>query len=261
MTEESRTDKAFKDWKMQMWLGQHSYEQGKYVVAEEKFKKALYDLEEAMVHDERLAMTLNNLALCYCAQGKHENADPLYQRALSVDQSSGNANKLLLAEDFHNIATHYRKQGMNAQAEELYKRALAIYEEEDGEDCPDKASCLDGLGIVYSDDGRTDDAITCFNKALAIKGAAYGTKSKEYAETLVNLAITYCALNRCEEADPLFEKGVRILEYSLDPIHEELIDVMEAYLTHLKKRGNTEKIREVTNDIESFKKRKRRTIY
>lgn len=259
MTEDT-TSKAFKDWKMQMWLGQQSYAQGKYVVAEEKFKKSLRDLEQAMIGDERLAMTLNNLALCYCAQGKHQDADPLYQRALSLDQSSG-ANKLMLAEDFHNIATHYRKQGMNAQAEELYKRALTIFEEEGGEDCPDMASCLDGLGIVYSEGGRSDDAIACFNKALSIKGAAFGTRSKEYAETLVNLAITYCGLNRCEEADPLFEKGVRILEYSLDPIHEELIDVMEAYLTHLKKVGNTEKIQEVASDIERFKKRKTKPLY
>ena len=254
-------DKAFKDWKMQIWLGQQSYEQGKYVVAEEKFKRALKDLEEAMIHDERLSMTLNNLALCYCAQGKHRDADPLYQKALLTDQSSGGANKLMLAEDYHNIARHYRKQGMNAQAEELYKRALAIYEEKGGADCPDKAGCLDGLGIVYSDNGRTDEAIACFNKALAIKGVAFGTKSKEYAETLVNLAITYCNLNRCEEADPLFEKGVRILEYSMYPMHEELIDVMEAYLAHLKKRGNTEKIQEVASDIEGFKKRRTKTIY
>lgn len=53
---------------MQIWLGQQSYERGKYVVAQQKFRKALKDLETAMISDERLAVTLNNLALFYCAQ-------------------------------------------------------------------------------------------------------------------------------------------------------------------------------------------------
>jgi hypothetical protein len=71
----------------------------------------------------------------------------------------------------------------------------------------------------------------------------------------------YCGLNKCEEADPLFEEGIRILEYSMDPIHSELIDAMEAYVIHLKKIGMTEKAQEVQNDIVMFRKRIHRTLY
>lgn len=255
MTEESKSNKLFKDWKMQMWLGRKSYEQGKYMVAAEKFHKALNDLETAAVHDECLAVTLNNLALCYCAQGKHKEADPLYQRALSIDQSSGSASKLMLAEDFSNIASHYRKQDMYAQAETLYQQALNIWKKELGEDSAEVARCLNNLGMLYSEQDRSEAALEHFKKALTIKETIYGSRSKEYAETLVNLAATYCGLNRCEEADPLFDKGIQILEYSIDPIHSELIDAMEAYLIHLRKVGRTEKAQEVESDIETFKKR------
>ena len=255
MTEESQANKSFKDWKMQMWLGQQSYEQGKYLVAAEKFRKALHDLETAMINDERLAMTLNNLALCYCAQGKHKEADPLYQRALSIDQSSGSASRLMLAEDFSNIASHYRKQDMYSQAEPLYLQALNIWKEELGEDSAEVGRCLNNLGILYCEQGQPEKGIEYFNKSLNITEKVYGSKSKECAETLVNLAATYCGLNRCEEADPLFEKGIRILEYTVDPIHSELLDAMEAYLIHLKKVGRDEKAQEVTADIARFKKR------
>lgn len=261
MAEESQSSKAFKDWKMQMWLGQQSYECGQYVVAEQKFHKALRDLEAALVSDERLAVTLNNLALCYCAQGKHKDADPLYQKALSIDQSAGSESKLMLADDFSNIASHYRKQDMYSQAEPLYQQALKIWEEELGDGSAEVGQCLHNLGMLYFQQGRCDAAIANFRKALSIRDSIYGSKSKEYAETLVRLATTYCSLNRCEEADPLFEQGVQILEYTMDPIHPELIEAMEAYLTHLKKVGNTERAHEVMSDIEMFKKRNLKTIY
>ena len=65
MSNENKTDKTYSDWNMQMWLGQQSYDRGKYSVAQQKFQKALRDLEALHINDERLAMTLNGLALCY----------------------------------------------------------------------------------------------------------------------------------------------------------------------------------------------------
>ncbi|MBX9693848.1 MAG: tetratricopeptide repeat protein, partial [Cyanobacteria bacterium] len=75
-------------------------------------------------------------------------------------------------------------------------------------------------------------------------------------ETLVNLASTYCGLNRCEEADPLFEEGIRTLEYTVDPIHKELIEALESYVIHLGKMGQTDKAEQVSSDIKRFKSRK-----
>ena len=253
MTDASKADKVFKDWKLQMWMGQQSYEQGQYVVAEHKFRKALADLETAKIGDERLAVTLSNLALCYCAQGKHKDSDPLYQKVLSIDESSGSSSKLMLAEDFSNIAAHYRKQGKDAQAEPLYRKALKIWEDELGEDSADVARGLHNLGLLCIGQGRSDEAIADFKKALSIKSLVYGSKSKEYAETAVNLAATYCELNRCTEADPLFDEGIRILEYTMDPVHPELIEAMEGYLKHLRKVGRTERVQEIVGDIEGFK--------
>lgn len=247
-------DKLTKDWNMQMWLGQQCYKEGKYVIAEQKFRKALKDLENALITDERLAMTLNNLALTCCAQGKHKEADPLYQQALGIDQSGSKKNKMLLAEDFNNIATHYRLQGMLDKAEQLYKKALQLFEEADGDSAAGLANCLNNIGVLYCEQERGEDAIKYLKQALAIKGSLYGSKSREYAETLINLASTYCRLNRCEEADPLFDDSVRILEYTVDPAHKELFEAFEAYLHHLKKVGRIEKAKEVEADIKRIRK-------
>lgn len=258
MSEKSKDDKLSSDWNMQMWLGQESYKRGQYAIAEQKFKKALSDLESSYISDERLAITLNNLALCYCAQGKHEKSEPLYQRALSIDETTGIGNGAALAEDFENIASHYRKQGLYERAEPLYRKALKLWEESLGESSAEVGACLNGLGLLLCENGNCKAAIDCYKRALGIKGAIFGSKSKEYAETMVNLAVTYCGLNKCDEADPLFEEGIRILEYTVDPIHTELIDVMEAYVRHLKKIGNLEQAEKVTNDIAMFKRRNKR---
>lgn len=259
MTEDK--DKILKHWNMQMWLGQKCYERGEYVVAEQKFHKALKDLEASMISDERLAITLNNLALCYCAQGKHKDSDPLYQRALAIDESAGSEHKLTLADDFFNIATHYSLQGMEAQAETLYQKALKVWMEELGETSAEVGRCLHNLGVLYCGQGRCDDAIANYKKALSIRGSIYGSRSKEYAETVVKLAATYCGLNRCEEADPLFEEGIRTLEYTMDPVHHELIEALESYVKHLRKTGQTEKAEEVASQIGRFKSRNHRRYY
>lgn len=253
MTEEK--DKVLKDWKLQMWLGQESFNRCQYIVAEQKFKKALSDLESRHISDERLAITLNNLALCYCAQGRHDKSDPLYRKALSIDESTGPENALALADDFHNIATHYRKQGMHERAEPLYCKALKIWQENLGEQSAEMARGLSSLGVLLCEMDKCEAAIDCFKKSLAIKGAIFGSKSTEYAATLVNLAATYCGLNRCEEADPLFDAGIRILEYTVDPAHEELMEALENYMTHLRKTGQNEQLQEIAGDIESFKRR------
>ncbi|MDZ4836361.1 MAG: tetratricopeptide repeat protein [Candidatus Melainabacteria bacterium] len=255
MSEEHKSEKAYQDWKMQMWLGQQAYEKGLYLVAQQKFQKALTDVEKFMDTDERQTMTLNNLALSFCAQGKHEEAEPLYQKALAIDQTSGAAGNLNLADDLSNIATHYAKQGLNAQAEPLYHRALKLLEQGLGENSAEVAGCLNNLGVLYCEERRCPEAINLYKRALKIEGSIYGSKSRQYAGTLVNLATAYCLSDRCEEADPLFEEGIRNLEYTMDPIHPELLDAMESYVVHLKKVGKTEQAIEINADIQRFKER------
>lgn len=257
MSTENRADKTYSDWNMQMWLGKQCYERGKYSVAQEKFQKALRDLEALHINDERLAMTLNSLALCYCAQGKHKEADPLYQRALTIDQSSSQNGKLSLAEDFSYIATHYRKQGLYERAEALYGKALQIWQETLGDKSAEMAGCLNNMGILFCKQHKYREAMALFQKALSINGSIFGSKSKEYAGCQVNLAAAYCSLNRCEEAAVLFEEGIRMLRYTMDPVHEELIEAMESYATHLAKVGKDEQARAVKQDIQEFKARKK----
>ena len=253
MAKKTAESKKLSEWNMLMWLGQATYEDGKYKVAEMKFKKALNCLEELRITDERLASNLNSLALCYCAQGNHKKSDALYQKAIKIDESSAQPDKAALSIDFNNIATHYRNQGKFDRAEPLYQKALSYWDEHDVN--PEITSILNNLGILYCQMGECSVGQSFFQRALSMERRIYGKESKEYAQTAVNLASNLCMQGKCEEAEPLFEEGTRILGYQIGP-RPELADALELYLEYLKKSHQNEKVDEVSKNIEKLRNKK-----
>jgi tetratricopeptide (TPR) repeat protein len=74
------------------------------------------------------AASLNNLSELYRAQGKYEEAEPLYRRAMTIRQKTLGPEHPDTAQSLSNLALLYRFQGKYAEAEALYKRSLEIYE-------------------------------------------------------------------------------------------------------------------------------------
>ena len=72
---------------------------------------------------------LNNLALLYDDQGRYAEAEPLYKRALAIDEKALGPDHPDVAQSLNNLAALYDDQGRYAEAEPLYKRALAIRRE------------------------------------------------------------------------------------------------------------------------------------
>ncbi len=74
------------DWERYLHAGAAAYQQGNYAEAVKQTKAALSAAEAFGPNDPRLATTLNNLALLYKAQGNYAEAEPLYQRALRINE-------------------------------------------------------------------------------------------------------------------------------------------------------------------------------
>jgi len=83
------------------------------------------------------ATSLNNLAELYRYQGKYEQAEPLYLRALSIFEQRLGAEHPYTAEVLHGLAELYQQQGKYEQAEPLYQRALTVREKCLGPNHPD----------------------------------------------------------------------------------------------------------------------------
>ena len=75
-----------------------------------------------------MANTLDNLANVYLRQGKYEQAEPLYQRSLSIKEKNLGPDHPSLTFTLNPLAELYRAQGKHETAEHFYQRALTIRE-------------------------------------------------------------------------------------------------------------------------------------
>ena len=73
-----------------------------------------------------MAQTLNNLAGVYYSQGKYTEAEPLFMRALAIDEKALGPEHPSVATNLENYAGLLRKTDREAEAETLEVRAKAI---------------------------------------------------------------------------------------------------------------------------------------
>src|SRR5204862_462468 len=69
------------------------------------------------------------LALVYSKQGKYDEAEALYKRALEIRERVSGKQSINAAITLRNLANLYKMQGKYEQAEPLYQQALAIFKE------------------------------------------------------------------------------------------------------------------------------------
>ena len=83
-----------------------------------------------------VARDYNNLALLLKDQGKYDQAEPLYRRAIEIDESVLGKDHPDVANRYNNHAGLLQAQGMYDQAEPLYRRAIEILQTKLGLDHP-----------------------------------------------------------------------------------------------------------------------------
>lgn len=105
-----------------------AYSNGRIPEAEVQFKAALEEAEKFGEADERLALTLNNLAAMYHEQGKFTLAEPLYKRSLDIKIRILGDCHADVALNHHNLAVLYSARRMYPVAEKHYKLALEMKE-------------------------------------------------------------------------------------------------------------------------------------
>ncbi len=111
---------------------------------------------------------LNNLGYYLDDRAQYEEAEPLYQRAIAIDEKTLGPEHPDLATKLNNLANLYQHQGKYEEAESLYQRAIAIGEKILGPEHPDLAARLNNLANLYQHQGKYEEAEPLFKRALAI---------------------------------------------------------------------------------------------
>src|SRR6266516_2618114 len=152
-------------------------------------------------------------------RARYAEAEPLYQRALSIREQQLGPEHPDTATSLNNLAALYFDQGKYEQAEPLLKRALAIYEQQLGPNHPDTATSLNNLALLYDNQGEYEQAEPLYQRALSIREQQLGPEHPWTATTLNNLAALYQAQGEYEQAEPLYQRALAIHEGALGPQH------------------------------------------
>jgi len=100
------------------------------------------------------------LALLNSDQGLYAKAEPLYKRALAINEKTLGLEHPTTAIGLNNLALLNRNQDLYAKAEPFYQRALAIMEKALGPEHPNTAKNLINLSLLYNNFGyyaKADD--------------------------------------------------------------------------------------------------------
>src|SRR5262245_31685064 len=139
--------------------------------------------EDASQH----AVALTYLGHAYAVQGKHPEAERLFNRALGIAEKALGSSHATVGKIRSNLAFAYRAQDKHADAEAQFKRALAIEEQASGAEHPDLANTLINLADTQQLQKKFAEAEGLFKRALTLKEKALGASHPDVASPLIKL--------------------------------------------------------------------------
>ena len=113
-------------WIEQIGAGVQAFQQGRYAEAEPFLVAAVEEAEAFGPQDSRLAESLNSLAELYRLQGNYAEAEPLYQRSLTIREQALGPDHPDVAETLEGFAALLRQTGRSAEADQMETRAQSI---------------------------------------------------------------------------------------------------------------------------------------
>ncbi|HWY84922.1 MAG TPA: FxSxx-COOH system tetratricopeptide repeat protein [Roseiarcus sp.] len=161
----------------------------------------------------------NQLGLLLKAKADYSEAEPVYRRALAINEAIHGPGHPDIASNLNNLAQLLQATNRLAEAEPLMRRALAIEEQNHGPDHPNVAIHLGNLGQLLKDTNRLAEAEPLMRRALAMGEQIYGAEHPKVAVRLNNLAGLLQETNRFAEAEPLRHRALAIDEQSYGPDH------------------------------------------
>ena len=199
-------------------LGQVNTALGKFDRAEEFYGEALRIKKRRcnlggpslINHGRDLDITWNNLADVQYIQGKTQDVEGLYRKAL--DFNKRDQLNIEVCRSLNGLAVLRVDNGDYVEAEELLKRAIRIHEKAERRDHPYLATVLTNLGILYTNLLRFDEAEPLFERAKYIQDLGLRADHPDVAVRLHATAVLYHSTGRPAEAAALAGRAEAIRE-------------------------------------------------
>ncbi len=182
-------------------------------------------------------LILNEIANVYCENAQYPKAEPLYIRALAINEVRFGKDHPKTSRALNNLAQLYQATNRLKEAEPLMERVVEIFEKAYGKGHLNVAAALNNLAQLYQDTNRLTEAEPLLKRALEIDEASLGKDHPDVAIALNNLAQLYQDTNRLAEAEPLMVRTLKISEASYGKSHPNVATRLNN-LAHLYKATN-----------------------
>ncbi|KAH7160579.1 hypothetical protein B0J13DRAFT_519978 [Dactylonectria estremocensis] len=162
-------------------------------------------------------MTLGSLGNLYANQGRLQDAEAMYQRALDGKEEAWGPDHISTLDIVNNLGNLYADQGRLQDAEAMYQRALDGYEKAWGPDHTSTLDTVNNLGNLYKAQGRLQDAEAMYQRALDGKEEAWGPDHISTLDIVNNLGNLYKAQGRLQDAEAMYQRALDGYETALGP--------------------------------------------
>ncbi|KAH8587243.1 hypothetical protein B0O99DRAFT_747744 [Bisporella sp. PMI_857] len=171
--------------------------------------------EERIILDDAILL-LGNL---YRDQGKLDEAEKMYQRALQGYEMALGAEHTSTLTTVNNLGNLYTVQGKLDEAEKMYQRALQGYEMALGAEHTSTLNTVNNLGNLYRDQGKLDEAEKMCQRALQGYDKALGAEHTSTLNTVNNLGLLYADQGKLDEAEKMCQRALQGYEKALGAEH------------------------------------------
>jgi len=156
------------NWEYAQRAGELAHSMGDYATAA-SFQEATLSLATSEFGSDakETATALNDLALTYKSLARYMEAEPLFRRAIEINEKVLGKDHPDVANGYNNLAFLLQDQGKYDQAEPLYRRSIEINEKVLGKDHPRVAAVYNNLAELLRNQGQYDQAEPLYRQALA----------------------------------------------------------------------------------------------
>ncbi len=201
------------EWQLCMNLASAAFTVGELEHARECLLRASRAAGSFPETDERIARTLNMLAVLDYRTGRLGEAASGFEQAAAALEKTGAANGAAQAMYLANLAAAQARLGSTGEAELTYMRAIEIGS---GADAPEMelAWGFDSLASLQCDASQYEVAMWNLRRSLDLKGTA---RTWDLAITLEKLALCLRGLNRNLEAENLLREALQTKQSLVGP--------------------------------------------
>jgi tetratricopeptide (TPR) repeat protein len=167
------------------------------------------------------AQSYDDLAVNLTVQGKHREAQPLFEKALAIRRKVLGEQHPHTAASYNSVAGNLNLQGKPREAQALYRKALELRKKVLGEEHPDTAASYNNLACNLDAQGKHREAQPLFQKALAIHRKVQGEEHPSTADGYNSVASNLEAQGKHREAQPLYQKALELRKKVLGEEHPD----------------------------------------